>query len=84
MEIVVGVDGVPTAGTTVNLSRGGVLVTVADPIEVGEHCTIRFPKPGSRSDSIMSGTVVRARKRDDGTLIALQFDRALPKAPGLD
>jgi hypothetical protein len=83
VEIDVGVYGVTTAGVTVNLSRGGVLANVADAIEVGEHCTVRFPKPGSRSDSIKSGTIVRAEKLGNGNLIALQFDAELPTAPGL-
>lgn len=83
VEIDVGVYGVTTVGQSVNLSRGGVLACVADAIEVGERCTVRFPKPGFRSDSIMSGTVVRAQRIDDGNLIALQFDHELPTAPGL-
>lgn len=83
IEIDVGLYGVTSVGSTVNLSRGGVLANVDHPIEVGEQCTIRFPKPSSRLDSVMVGRVVRSRSTAAGNLVALQFDRALPSAPGL-
>jgi len=83
VEIDIGPRGVSTRGTTVNLSRGGALVSVRHPIEAGQRCTLHFPLAGPRLVSAVAATVVRVEKIADGNLVALAFDDELPEAPGL-
>lgn len=83
VEIDVGVRGLPTAGTTVNLSRGGALVSVRDSIEAGERCTFHFTMAGPGLVSAVMATVIRVEHLTDGNLVALEFDDELPAAPGL-
>jgi hypothetical protein len=78
VEIDVGVYGVTTTGNTVNLSRGGVLATLGHFIEVGERCTVRFPRAGCQSDCVKSAIVVRSQNLGAVNLVALQFKEALP------
>ncbi len=65
----------PTAkGSTVDLSRGGVLMTVDLHVEVGARCTVRFPMAGVDGPEVKSGRVVRSGPVGSGFLVALQFD----------
>ena len=74
VELDVGLYGPTIAGSTVDLSRGGVLMIVNQQVDVGAHCTVRFPKAEANSPEIKSGTVVRSGPGESGFLVALQFD----------
>lgn len=83
VDINVGARGLPTRGTTVNLSRGGALVSIHNPVEVGERCTVQFPMARPGLVSAVMATVNRVEGVADGHLVALQFDDELPAAPWL-
>ncbi len=74
----------PTAGTVVNLSRGGLLVSVHHQMKVGEHCTARFPTSKGKYSALRSATVVRSQADESRCLVALQFHSSLPAAPGAE
>jgi hypothetical protein len=54
-----------------------------DDLEVGDPCVVRFPMAGPGLVSSVTATAVRVERLMDGYLVALQFDQALPPAPGL-
>lgn len=83
VEINVGARGLATRGTTINLSRVGALVSVAEEIEAGERCEVWFPMAGPGLVSVTSAQITRVERMPDGYLVALQFDDELPAAPGL-
>jgi hypothetical protein len=83
VEIHVGTRGIPTRGTTVNLSPSGALVSSRYPFEVGEHCTVHFPLARPGLVSTFTATIVRVDRMADGSLVALEFDDALLVTPGL-
>lgn len=83
VEIDVAARGLPTRGTTVNLSRGGALVAAREPFEVGDRCVVRFPMAGPGLVSAVTATVVRVERLVDGNLVGLEFDDELPASPGL-
>ncbi|MCZ6805805.1 MAG: PilZ domain-containing protein [Deltaproteobacteria bacterium] len=75
------------AGSARNLSRGGLLVSVPQPLEVGEHCAVdldalflrgRLPLDWSGDSGARSATVVRSQVDQSRYLVALQFDSPVP------
>jgi hypothetical protein len=65
----------PTAkGSTVDLSRGGVLMTVDLHVDVGARCTVRFPMAGVDGPEVKSGRVVRSSPEGSEFLVALEFE----------
>lgn len=83
VEITVGGSGVTASGTTIDLSLGGALAEVDRLLEVGERCTMRFPKLGAEENTVVSATVVRAQSMESGNLVAVHFDWPLPETTGL-
>jgi hypothetical protein len=83
LEISVDGSDVSASGMTIDLSLGGALAEVDQLLEVGEHCTIRFPKLGAEENTVVSATIVRAQSMDSGNLIAVHFDWPLPETTGL-
>ncbi len=82
VELDVEPDGVTTTGSVINLSRGGVLVSVQHQIKVGEHCSVRLPISEGRYSGVRSATVVRSQIDESMYHVALQFDSPMPAAPG--
>ena len=89
-ELVLEADGATITGSARNLSRGGVLVSVPRPIDVGEHCAVeldarflrsRLPLSWSADSGVTSATVVRSQADQSRYLVALQFDSPLPAPP---
>lgn len=86
--LVVEAGGSTITGSARNLSRGGLLVSVPQHIEVGEHCAVdldtrflrhRFPLSWSGDSGARSATVVRSQADQSRYLVALQFDSLLPE-----
>ena len=67
-------------GTTVNVSRGGILATVDRRLSIRSHCRIRFH--GAEAEKWISqtevyGVVLRVKPRRHDFLVALMFDEPL-------
>ena len=79
LAIEVGVSGSTAAvGTTVNISRGGVLATVDQLLPLRARCSISFVGTGSRvQPTEMKGTVVRVTRRTSGCVVGIAFDQPL-------
>jgi hypothetical protein len=86
-ELVVEAGGATITGSARNLSRGGMLVSVPQHINVGEHCAVdldarflrgRFPVTWSEGSGLRSATVVRSQADQSRYLVALQFASPLP------
>lgn len=70
-----GDDRFTVRGKTVNMARGGALLTADRAIETGVHCVVHFPQTmGLLGRSLLYGTIRRCDEVSDGCVIALVFD----------
>lgn len=81
VELHVEPDGVTTTGSVLNLSRGGVLVSVQHQVKADENCTVRFPISEGRYSGVRLATVVRSQIEETRYHVALKFDSPMPAAP---
>ena len=65
-------------GMTVNISRGGVLVRVNQPVAVDSRCLVHIPGGESHlGRTLIYGTVLRTVEKADSFEVAIQFDTRL-------
>lgn len=65
-------------GKTVNLSRGGLLARLDQPLDAGLRCVAHFPNAmGLLGRTMIYGTVRRARSAVSGHEVAVIFDTPL-------
>lgn len=69
-------------GSTLNVSRGGLLARVDQPIPLTSRCSVLFEtgRP-DRSSSEIDGKVVRSEQSPDGWFVAIEFARPLEQLP---
>ncbi len=68
------------SGTTINISRSGVLAFVDVPIARGSVCKLFFSKTGDQvRPHHVAGRVTRLSEADDGFVVAVQFDAPLAR-----
>ena len=71
----------PKSGATVNISRGGVKVSFAEPVpgsRKGQVCGLRFLDAGEElRPHYVVGTVRRVEATEEGCLVAIKFDAPL-------
>ena len=81
-------DAETTKGTTINVSKGGMLVRLSDSLGVGSRCLIRFIGAEERiSPQTTVGTVIRetAGREDFAIAFAFEIELALLSVhPGAD
>lgn len=68
-----------SSGTTVNLSLGGMLARVGDPVVEGSHCLVRFVNAGeSVQPELRWGVALRCKEVAPGAFeVAVQFSSPL-------
>ena len=79
LAIEVGVSGSTTAGgTTINISRGGMLAAVDRMLPLRGRCTIRFIDAGDKiRPAETSGQILRVTAREGDYLVGIAFDTPL-------
>lgn len=68
-------------GSTLNVSRGGLLARVDRPIPLASRCSVLFETPEPRPDSEVRGKVVRSEQGGTGCFVAIEFGKPLKKLP---
>ncbi len=81
-QVDVGILGLyPTSGVTLDISRGGVKIGLAEPVSdaaKGQQCAIRFLDAGEELwPHYVVGTVRRVKATEEGCLVGIEFDAPL-------
>ncbi len=77
----------PATGTTVNVSRGGILATVDRRVSLRSRCVIQFEGAEAKiriSPTEVRGVVLRMTPHKSGFLIAIMFDTPLDALEVID
>ena len=81
INIAIGAAGSkPAIGSTVNVSRGGLLATVNRRVPLLSHCVIQFEGAEAKkriSPTEVHGVVLRVTPRKNEFLVAIMFDAPL-------
>jgi len=70
---------------TIDISTGGISLTVPNPISIGQACAISFDVPGKQSKqrTLISGTVASCIAKGDGYRIGVHYGESDPESKKL-
>lgn len=72
------------SGSTLNVSRGGLLARVDRPVPLSAKCSVLFETAeADRGLSEISGKVVRSENAATGCFVAIRFDDPLEELPAV-
>lgn len=68
-------------GSTLNVSRGGLLARVDRPIPLASSCSVLFETTEPDSNAEVRGKVVRSQQSSTGCFVAIEFRHPLEELP---
>lgn len=68
-------------GSTLNVSRGGLLARLDRPIPLSSTCSVLFETPEPTPGAEIRGKVVRSERSSTGCFVAIEFARPLEELP---
>jgi hypothetical protein len=68
------------SAVTIDISTGGLSLTVPEPLEIGQACAISFDVPGqeSKERTLIQGTIASCVAKDDGYRIGVHYVQSDP------
>lgn len=68
------------SAVTIDISTGGLSLTIPEPLDVGQACAISFDVPGQQSKqrTLIRGTVASCVAKDDGYRIGVHYVQSDP------
>ena len=65
---------------TIDISTGGLSLTVPDPLRIGQACAISFDVPGEQNHerTLISGTIASCVAKDEGYRIGVHYVESDP------